>query len=648
MRFASGTVRRTKIKRNNRRNESRPKTRGSQAPVHPILQLQSDFGNQAFQRMLRAGIIQAKLKFAKPGDQSEQEADRVAEHVMRMSSPKGTPVAATAMGQPPGIERTCPISEDAVRRQADAIGARGEQLQRQPQPAQRPALAPNFQPGVSALQSGGAPLAPSQRAFFEPRLGRDFSQVRVHSDDRAADMAKTINAKAFTVGHSIAFGAGEYSPNTAGGRRLLAHELVHVIQQAGVGIENDNRTSRLQRKIGDGHDLQAERFAGDSILEACFDGEQLLKVGRSGTPVAKIQQALIDAGFPLPQFGVDSKFGKETKKAVENFQRESGLTGPDIDGIVGPITMGLLDARFLGVPPQPTTQCPDEPVNADKDPLPAVPPFTFRTLSVPELLEEVKKMQPPEVPLPKKVPLAASQPRFTQQPVTVSALPIPGASCMKCVAEWELPAEFIALIGVGSFTDEPKRFAAIQQGDFSGCPSKPIPELLEVRKIILPEALLFLLAGEFEHYLDFVRAFHIAGGRYLGNVRRLTAERTHLRAKDKEQCEEKVQEFLIRAHGNFLSVSFPFLQAYTRTFASHFTRLYEMPNRDASAHDAFSTPSKEKPPIFPNIDLDKNPFGCSAFCRKFNARSFPGIPGGSSETLVQDNNMPRKNAWHQL
>jgi len=124
----------------------------------------------------------------------------------------------------------------------------------------------------------------------------------------------------------------------------------------------------LQRTIGDGYDLTAARFAGDVILEAVYDNERLLQVGNRGPAVVKLQQALIDAGFPLPRFGADGIFGAETKAAVEGFQRASGLAGGDIrkgfDGIVGPTTMGWLDQRFsagptpAGTTPRATPGCP--------------------------------------------------------------------------------------------------------------------------------------------------------------------------------------------------------------------------------------------------------------------------------------------------
>jgi len=95
---------------------------------------------------------------------------------------------------------------------------------------QRPV--PAVPPIVSdVLRSPGLPLDFASRSFFEPRFGHDFSQVRVHNDARAAESAGAVNAHAYTVGHDIVFGAGQYSLGTKGSRRLLGHELAHVVQQ---------------------------------------------------------------------------------------------------------------------------------------------------------------------------------------------------------------------------------------------------------------------------------------------------------------------------------------------------------------------------------------------------------------------------------
>lgn len=119
--------------------------------------------------------------------------------------------------RPPGD----PLEREADRRAAQAL---------RPQPGQGSAR------GGSAAQPAlhGAPLDAATRRFFEPRLGADFSQVRVFSDDAAARAARQLGAEAYTHGSDIFFGAGRYAPGTRAGRELLAHELAHVQQQAGM------------------------------------------------------------------------------------------------------------------------------------------------------------------------------------------------------------------------------------------------------------------------------------------------------------------------------------------------------------------------------------------------------------------------------
>jgi len=84
---------------------------------------------------------------------------------------------------------------------------------------------------IRALRDDGQPLPKSVRTFFDSRFGQDFSQVRIHTNLQAAELAQTLNAQAYTLGHDIGFGTGKYAPETVTGRRLLAHELTHVIQQ---------------------------------------------------------------------------------------------------------------------------------------------------------------------------------------------------------------------------------------------------------------------------------------------------------------------------------------------------------------------------------------------------------------------------------
>jgi hypothetical protein len=107
------------------------------------------------------------------------------------------------------------------------------------------------------LASPGQPLGPEARTFMEPRFGHDFSQVRVHTDAEAAKSARAVSALAYTVGQDVVFGAGQYAPGTHNGSALLAHELVHTLQQsdskevsAGSQLRITAATDPMEREAG--------------------------------------------------------------------------------------------------------------------------------------------------------------------------------------------------------------------------------------------------------------------------------------------------------------------------------------------------------------------------------------------------------------
>jgi len=103
------------------------------------------------------------------------------------------------------------------------------------------------------LQRGGAPLDASTRSSMEARFGHDFSTVRVHADAPAAGSARSVNALAYTVGSHIVFDEGRYAPNTPDGRRLLVHELTHVVQQ-----RSPDRRPRADRIVDADHPTERE------------------------------------------------------------------------------------------------------------------------------------------------------------------------------------------------------------------------------------------------------------------------------------------------------------------------------------------------------------------------------------------------------
>jgi hypothetical protein len=152
--------------------------------------LRQTLGNRAFGALVqrRALGLQMKLTVNEPGDRYEQEADRVADQVMRMPAPAG-------------VQRKCAAcDEDQTLRRAPAGGG------------QTPSAAPPVVNQVVA-SGGGQSLDGAARSFFEPRFGCDFSRVRVHADAPAAQANRAVNARAFTYANNIYFGAGEYQPS---------------------------------------------------------------------------------------------------------------------------------------------------------------------------------------------------------------------------------------------------------------------------------------------------------------------------------------------------------------------------------------------------------------------------------------------------
>jgi hypothetical protein len=151
-------------------------------------------------------------------------------HVVASASRKNAATSPFAQGRGIGLQRKCACCGSA--------GTRGQRDRcvREKAPLSHHSLnhiASGDVPSIvhEVLRSSGQPLDPATRAFFEPRLGHDFSRVRVHTDTKAAESVGAVNALAYTIGRDMVFGAGRYAPGTAAGKELLAHELTHVVQQ---------------------------------------------------------------------------------------------------------------------------------------------------------------------------------------------------------------------------------------------------------------------------------------------------------------------------------------------------------------------------------------------------------------------------------
>ena len=165
-------------------------------------------------------LLQTKLKIGQPGDKYEQEADRVAEQVMRMQEPQAQLKKCSSPNCKQEDKHKI-VQAKSVDRDVSTYTEVDHSLIQ------------------NTLSSQGKPLDANTRSFMEPRFGQDFSRVRVHVGSEAAESAQAVNARAYTVGRDVVFGNGYYTPKTINGRELIAHELTHVVQQGRHGFSKN-------------------------------------------------------------------------------------------------------------------------------------------------------------------------------------------------------------------------------------------------------------------------------------------------------------------------------------------------------------------------------------------------------------------------
>ncbi len=220
--------------------------------------------------------VQPKLTVNQPNDKYEVEADRVADQVMRMSNanlfhrndaprgkPRGfvfrkefirkplSPTQATGNAgkrNHPSIQRACVDCEEEIQR--NAIGTlevteEEEEIQLKRNSNNVLKAPPNLTGQLQNLSGKGQPMSSQLRSFFEPRFGRSFSDVHMHRDAQAGEMADQLQAKAFTWKNNILFAGNQFNPHSQSGKWLIAHELTHVLQQA------DGLSPTIQREEGD-------------------------------------------------------------------------------------------------------------------------------------------------------------------------------------------------------------------------------------------------------------------------------------------------------------------------------------------------------------------------------------------------------------
>lgn len=212
--------------------------------------------------------IQTKLTIGAPDDEYEQEADALADRVVR-----GEPVSVDKVPRVPTLQSMCANCAE-----------KDENLQRVAAPEQ-PAVGIHTKPalmqktidgnstGTSALQSqlnstkgGGQNLPEDTNEHLSQSFGTDFSHIRIHTDANAIEMNQGLNARAFTHGSDIYFNHGEYNPGSSEGEKLVAHELVHTIQQGHLGKNVQKKQSFRQQIVGGNHTgLSEEEFVRSQV-----------------------------------------------------------------------------------------------------------------------------------------------------------------------------------------------------------------------------------------------------------------------------------------------------------------------------------------------------------------------------------------------
>ncbi len=230
-----------------------------------VMRLQKTYGNHYVQRLLNSKVLRAKLTVSDPNDVYEQEADRVAEVVTRNIASQVQRQEEEELLQGKALVQRQEEEEEELL-QGKALVQRQEEeeeLQMQPDEGQVAKFSDSIENRINNARGSGRPLADDIQEPMQQAFQTDFSDVRVHTDSEADVLNQQLNARAFTAGKDVFFRDGEYSPGSDSGRKLIAHELTHVVQQnsndanrssivTSIHPRNqDNRTS--EQKTGELH-----------------------------------------------------------------------------------------------------------------------------------------------------------------------------------------------------------------------------------------------------------------------------------------------------------------------------------------------------------------------------------------------------------
>lgn len=362
-----------KIENNSFKTQPRGSSQSISSPVDQILFFQRTIGNQAVGKLIKSDALQAKLRIGRPGNIYEQEANRVAEQVVRVES------AESKVSNPVNIERKCPgynkgrkiekKEEEEKLQKKEALNLQEEQVFKSEE-CQLKEGTINAKSESDQLQAGsdlqhklnntkvsGRTLPEDTRSFFESALGADFSNVNIHTGTDASEMNRELGAKAFTQGSDIYFNAGMYDPSSNSGKRLLAHELMHTVQQGGSALFSRKQTGKDEYLNSSAPDVQAAWYNfsipfTDYEFDPSIEGIKTagnLAVGKAKEGAVWVKDRVVegvewvfDRISDLINAGIDwltGKFNEIKEFARSSFKNIKNALGNALAGLTSPMTL---------------------------------------------------------------------------------------------------------------------------------------------------------------------------------------------------------------------------------------------------------------------------------------------------------------------
>ena len=282
------------------------------------------------------GSIQTKLAVNQPGDKYEAEADHAADRLVNGGSPAGPsasgspapvqlkPIAQTLTPRIQRKEAPGQMGQLDVEGTEDKIGTIGHEgiIQRKAADPTSDLSAPALDDQLKETKGQGTPLAPEVKSEMESGFGADFSQVKTHTGKHAADMNKSLGAKAFTNQGDIYFNQGNFDPASKDGKHLLAHELTHTIQQGAAKPAAPKTNQPAEKKDLNPSDIAAAKDQAKATPGTAEKAEKLVKEASSDLkgkqPVATTPQPAVEQ----QQEALAEKQAANQEKQAEEAQKE--------------------------------------------------------------------------------------------------------------------------------------------------------------------------------------------------------------------------------------------------------------------------------------------------------------------------------------